>query len=330
MEVTRKRLALIVGAGASYDCIPNGLADATAYRPPLVSNLFAGNQIAITLAEYPQAETIMNRVRTRITSATQMLESELKDLTLSQNRYIKEQLNFVPLAFHDFFRDCSDNYGRPINYHALLNGIFNRNLHLGIISLNYDTLIDSALATITSTPLDSIGSYIQATDWLLAKPHGSINWGYPWPGLSLHPRSESHIEPPPIDRAAILVEEDDLAANGNWLYPALVLPVEGKYGFICPEDHEAALGRFLAACDSFLFVGFSARDTDVLEIIRDRAQPPKHVGIATWKDGAEIQARLAAAIPSFGPADSVEYRIYEQGFTAFLERELDLFLDSLG
>src|SRR5437899_2138935 len=81
------KLAVIVGAGASQDCVAEGAVAEfdTNWRPPLTADLFEGrtafNRI---LSKYPKANAVSEIIRTRLRNS-EALEDILKDLMSSEN-----------------------------------------------------------------------------------------------------------------------------------------------------------------------------------------------------------------------------------------------------
>ena len=109
-------------------------------------------------------------------------------------------------------------------------------------------------------------------------------------------------------------------------YPALVVPVEGKYGFSCPDDHVQFLKGYLAECKNVLFIGHSAKDFDLLKLLGEYLLMPELfclVGKDSEDEESEesvagVNSRILARIPQLG---GTEFRAYDGGFTDFLENE---------
>jgi hypothetical protein len=53
------------------------------------------------------------------------------------------------------------------------------------------------------------------------------------------------------------------------LYPALALPSDRKYGFVCPEDHIRALVGFVNIATDVLVIGNQGLDRDLMGLIAE-------------------------------------------------------------
>ena len=84
--MAEKKLTVIVGAGASFDCVQENVADFDVdYRPPLTKDLFAFrgafNRI---LSKYPKAEALSDQIRTRVSTGTS-IEAILREFALEED-----------------------------------------------------------------------------------------------------------------------------------------------------------------------------------------------------------------------------------------------------
>jgi len=114
------------------------------------------------------------------------------------------------------------------------------------------------------------------------------------------------------------------SGGGDVCYPALALPVTGKYGFVCPPSHLEALKAFLADCENFLFIGFSANDQDLLDLLKDTVQNVKSFCVVAGPppDQAEGAAsRLLQAVPRFRVPYPPGTGHFGYGFTVYLEHK---------
>ena len=171
-------------------------------------------------------------------------------------------------------------------------------------------------------PIEGMGWYIQSPGWLLTKLHGSVNWGrrilnHPaainWIDLNMLSELELALDPS-ID---LLSTFQVRAIDEFPIYPALVAPVEGKYGFVCPPQHVDALKELLPTCGSVLVIGHSAQDTDMLELLGDHLGPCRLLGVvgANERDVVATRRRLVEKVPQLRRVNVMEYA---EGFSAFL------------
>jgi hypothetical protein len=82
------------------------------------------------------------------------------------------------------------------------------------------------------------------------------------------------------------------------------VPVEGKAFFSCPEDFVQRTRDFFASCTDFLFIGFSARDQHVLNLLGQVKTVRKFVAInGDEKSSTDVCAAIAASNAAFkGPS----------------------------
>jgi hypothetical protein len=178
-----RRLIVVVGAGASYDC-SRSLRD-DEFKPPLVTLLFDGRtSFAKILHEYTLAEQAAADIRPAIASGATAIEEFLRTrLRDAEDAYARQRYWQVPLYLQHLMHTVSqtDGHGytiQPDNYDALLNAALVLD-EVVFISLNYDTLLDDRLFAYPPG-LENIYSYIHdRRNWSLIKVHGSVNWGRP-------------------------------------------------------------------------------------------------------------------------------------------------------
>lgn len=177
-----RRLVVITGAGASFDCASELVRTNSERRPPLVKDLF-GPDFADILERYPLAQAAAASIR-RATGAKnedavpleRFLKEQMRD---SANRFTRLRYRQIPLYLQHllYVAGLTDGSGytrEPDNYNALINGALEFDNVL-FLTLNYDTLLDDRL--FIYWPLESLRSYVASDPmWALVKLHGSVNW----------------------------------------------------------------------------------------------------------------------------------------------------------
>ncbi len=341
----RPKLAVIVGAGASYDVCPDRATVKDAqWQPPIVATMFASGAFQQVLAGHPEAAALMSSVTTDVRGGT-TFEQSLRRYAYDPNPYIQRQMPFVPIALHGFFLRVSHDYTwEPVNYSHLVNRTIGQGYQTAYITLNYDTLLEMSLYKIAGATFDSVESYISSPDWMLVKLHGSVGWGYPWPTDEWIPNmaAAARSNRPPERRSEEIqvALPPDMYRNGQrreLFYPALALPVVGKSGFVCPPLHVEALKRFLEDCHNFLFIGFSASDDDLLEFLATAVDYVDLLAVVTGKGVLkDVIDRLRDTALQFHGAPPLPNRSgfpdeygFDTGFTHFLENDIDRVLSSL-
>jgi len=344
-HMTAPKLAVILGAGASHDVCrePSCLGEPT-WQPPLVSNLFASRPFNNLLNSHLEAATILNDLRVEMGSPDANFEVALRNRWESTDPHIRHLMRFVPIALQQFFNKVSQHYTlQPVNYSALVARTVGHGLHTAFITVNYDTILEKVLVHFRlqedqialkgiSPEFDSMESYISYPRWLLVKLHGSANWGYRWKPPDDLLQLARKYEPPHPDRNAIefVADPASFRDSSDAFYPALALPVAGKYGFVCPTAHEEELKSFLTHCRFFLFIGFSAKDQDLLDLLSTTVTQAERLVVVSGKDAEEVKQRLLsvrrfAAIASFRPNTLT----YSNGFGSFVADGLDELIDSV-
>jgi hypothetical protein len=90
----------------------------------------------------------------------------------------------------------------------------------------------------------------------------------------------------------------------DFYYPALAVPVDHKTNesFICPQDHIDLAKTFIRNSADFLFLGFSALDTHVVDLFRDAQRVHRLLVVDRADDEAShIIERISRVNPIFAP-----------------------------
>lgn len=185
-------LLVVLGAGASYDCASDQVIRTPGLKPPLAVELFHTRFSAI-LNRYPFAQQLAPDIRVAINSGAVALETYLRDeLRDSTHDHLRRRYPAIPLYLQHLLWEVSNQYtDHPDNYDRLLTEALRLD-RITIVTLNYDTLLDSRLAI--DRPLTHLRDYVNWDNrWSLVKLHGSANWGQrvstpktfrvPWPRL---------------------------------------------------------------------------------------------------------------------------------------------------
>lgn len=336
----RPKLAVVLGAGASHDVCPDadtGTISDPQWRPPIVATMFGRGALDRVLPGHPEAAALMSIIRTEVRAGVTFEES-LRRCADSEDPRVQRLVPFVPIALHEFFFRVSNEYTwEAINYSHLIGRTIGQGIQTAYITLNYDTLLEMSLRKITGVTFDSAESYICSPDWILVKLHGSVGWGYPWPTDEWIPNmvmAARSNKPPERRSEEIQVGlRREMYRNGRTrelFYPALALPVVGKSGFVCPPSHVEALRQFLSDCRDFLFIGFSASDEDLLDLLNETiGNVYPQVAVVTGGDLVEVAQRLVTKLPQCNVTFDIGRRGFNDGFSHFLEKDLDRVLRPL-
>lgn len=360
-----RRLAVLIGAGASYNCT-SGINDVEQrLRPPVVNQLFENNAIFNeVLRQYPAAEALSGVIRSRLKKGM-ALEEILRQLSTSEDFVQRKQVWYVRLYLQHLFYLISDYYvrGGGTYFHTLVKltqeSSYNQVLYM---TVNYDLFLDRALSSLYFVKFNDMGSYCQFENhgWMLAKLHGSVNWGQMISNSNpsgrnivqlldsfdadLNLSAEVALLPsqlPNTFHLPVMAEQNQqlvsVRTGGRsdvMYYPALSVPVAGKTDFFIPEAHLERVRSFLDDCTDFLIIGFSGKDLHVVDLFK-RVNRVKKLSIVcgNQKSGLETFSVLRKASPVFAefPKRDIVYKPWKphgSGFTDFVDRgELENFFN---
>jgi SIR2-like domain len=328
-----KRLTIILGAGASHDCVPTGITPANPkLRPPLARDVFAMTFDDI-LNHYPRVQGRSDEVRTRLKSG-ENVEGILKDFLDCAEHNKNNWFLDIPRYLRELFWTISQDYlPASSKYDTFVRRVLDYSFEeVLFLSLNYDLLLESAIERYDGHEFANLDSYIPSSrKWLLVKPHGSVNWARTLEncprnlsGLALAPSGlrDSPIFGPEIKLVRWNRQHQDFYVPGStddhgYLYPQMVVPVDRPKEFVCPQSHTSRASSFVGACGNFLLIGFSAHDDDILRLLSSIPSQSK-LGIVSKGDGTEILDRMRSRIPDFDQKDLV-MTVSDDGFAAYVD-----------
>lgn len=339
-----KPLCLLIGAGASFDCVMPGtpVRGQPNQKPPLTSELF-NNQYDQWLSAFPKAGGLAAELRAKLTQSG--VEGFLRiEADKKHNSARQKQLRQLPLYFRVLFNEVSRGYIRPEQtcYSALIQLIndlgFDKIL---VISLNYDTLFEQALERALDLSFSGMLDYFNpARAWKVLKPHGSVNWikrlkdseDVPHNSVEAYVSFIDGLEKLNfLDAEPILSSHPDkLLLDGKAIYPQITIPLEGKYDLLCPEEHVRLAKEFVAECGTFCVIGSSLKDDDVVnDIIKASLRKSVEALVAvTGDEGTGNEKFVEGARACFGRTPD---RVHREGFSRFIQTgEAGRFLASIG
>lgn len=346
-----KRALVILGAGASHDLMSadDELVSAdTNYKPPLTESVFSIQASFQTILDrYPDAGALVESIR--IQPKDKSLEAVLREYSDSTSEHRARQFREVPLYIQELFGEISARYAvrQPRNYTHLVNHLLEEFERVAFVTLNYDLFLEKVLQVPSlGGGLHGLDWYVQP-QWLLAKLHGSVNWGR---------RIRAYSESIRADRRTVksrelnvegktqhyltLIGQTELKDNlegvieilenyrYRWLgdvpcYPALVVPVEEKYEFVCPREHVEQLSEFLRECKNILVIGCSGKDQDLLDLLKDCMADCSTFFLVGGAAGDVDQTRLRflEAVPQLKRAYGPYFQTFTDGFSSFIENQ---------
>ena len=194
--LTERSLFIVLGAGASYDCValktdsdepdPGVTRVNVQYRPPLAKDLFSSEQVFDEiLRKYPLATALSEEIRSRLRKSSEeqnaTLEEILKELQSSPSLDTRRQVWEIPLYLQELLWTVSDKYVETggTKFHTFVRRVLDSPFdQVLFLTLNYDLLLDRAISDHTRQKFLTMESYSPSgVKWTLVKAHGSVNWG---------------------------------------------------------------------------------------------------------------------------------------------------------
>lgn len=283
------------------------------------------------------------------------LEDYLTSIKNNKKILTKNQFWSIPLYLHSLFWEISRHYiacstQQPVstNYKLLIERINNSNYKQILwLNLNYDLFADFAILTSVNKNFDNLANYLklETPDGLkimYTKPHGSIDWykQFDYSGLTYDMNDDIIKNEPTMlpenfeDRLSKELftarEKAEIHRKDNHavIFPAITAPI-GKYDFVCAQ-HKIEIAKELKSTSSVLCIGFSALDTDVLDLIRNNIAQIDKLKIVNGKNnptGNEAYSRLKEHCKEkFNVAK--EDSIFNGGFSDFMKEGIQRWLGS--
>src|SRR5260370_30458401 len=179
-DISSRKLAVILGAGASRGCLGNGIAARASdqWLPPLANELF-DRRFDPLLTRFIRLAAHLDDVRIVLSSEGANFEKCLLDFYRSAERSGDRWPLDIPLYLRELLWTVSDEYLQGSSkYDTLVQRVLGSPFErIMFLNLNYDLFVENALRNCNRHLFDSVRSYIPPNKkWLLINPHGSVNW----------------------------------------------------------------------------------------------------------------------------------------------------------
>jgi hypothetical protein len=359
-------LLVIVGAGASFQCLPEDIStrlntnrgrEYRENRPPLAQNLFdLRESFGAVLEQHQECATIVGDLR-RILRANReaSIERELEKIQEEAKDYPPDRVALIEIRryLQEILENCGDWILRAshgdTNYAKLVRRIgkwrYRAQEPVAIVNFNYDRILDQALETNAGLDLRWMVAYTNG-DWKYLKLHGSVNWYRKVPvpdewqltdrvGTSRFLAEDTEQNDGSQGFSSedyVLAEPGQIIEGGNnWkrvLKPAVAIPYETKAAFECPREHLDELDTFLHQTLSILVIGCRGSEQHFLDRIKDN-MPGKAPAVLIVSDSEEGAETTMNNLRRSGATLSNETAAYfTEGFRKFVTTDLlDKFLN---
>ena len=336
-------LTIVIGAGASYDCVSQGRSDIDLdYRPPLTNDIFASRRsFNGVLHKYQKVEALTDEIRTKLARGLS-IEQLLREFADERIFVLRKNYFEIPFYLQELLGEISFHYVRTGStkfatlFRMILRSEFKQVL---LITLNYDLFLEKAITALTGHTFVNLSSYFPTDQkWMLLKLHGSVLWGRPLlnsPAVGSTTGVLDALNEEPSLAAEIRVlrghQDEQRTAGGLFHFPCLAVPLDRKKQFACPTEQVEKAREFIRDCAAFLILGYSGLDLDVLELL-GVAREVRAVKVVdeSKEGGLQVLKRIAAANPLFGqiPPVNLGDAISERGFEQFMSSgESERFFD---
>jgi len=240
-------------------------------------------------------------------------------------------------------KEVSSTYSDYNHYRTFISNLDKQDEPYGLISFNYDTLVERALQSIYSRRFNSPKDYFLNSIPLI-KPHGSVNWFLPRRekdpsakgseyGFNIETRlrlsSEMIYGYPPIlfDEVKMIDPSVNNAYNPGeisqgWFnsehfYPLILIPLKKKLDLHVEGFNKKMvdLGKnLLQKADKVYLVGYRAQDEYIYEIFNS-VQPGTKLKIVGKSNANEILTDVTSKIKTF-----VKEEPFSRGFAEFVKQ----------
>lgn len=290
----------VLGAGASKASQGEGIAK-NLRSAPLVGELF--DEVYRKWVAYDSLTSYeLQEMRKAISASTGLeawLTQEWEKLPTYQQESSKfaKKAEFGRIAFYlwRLFTGVSQTYSESNGYREFARRLKDLDRDFGLISFNYDVLLDRSIQDEFGVSLDHLDKYFTQK---FIKPHGSVNWllskrdseptlttqehgvdygkrfrvatSLMFNGPSL-PYGQLRVLRP--DAANLYAGFEDLVHvfGREYFFPLILLPLTGKmYGFVDQLNDEIMKRSttMLASASDVYLVGYRARDEIIHEMLK--------------------------------------------------------------
>jgi hypothetical protein len=324
----QKKLAVVLGAGASYDVWNEGTIESRDWRPPLTRELFRIDirpTFAPILQYYPGAAALVQELGPLSADQSSFdLENKLREYADHSDPRVRRLYKEIPLYLRDVIAEARTHHVRwPGCYAQLVKGVLADEPHRVLfIVLNYDDFIEQALEPY-DLGVTKLEDYVREDrQALVVKVHGSIDWFYSIPSNAdnLFEAIRMLDISTPL-RPFSLAPERRRGPLGHqrrpWLHPIMTAPLAGKgaMNMVCPDDHILAARQFLSDCGRLMVIGTSGKDDDVFELLASSMRRDTVAHFVGSKGVTNVAARFCGKLPRLHESRCTAY---SQGFRLYL------------
>jgi hypothetical protein len=332
-------LLVIFGAGASFDSVPHLLPGSDSFadvdRPPLANQLFGDRpKFVKAMEQFPECMDLVPLLRNSTIPVEKMLARFQEQAEKYPRRH--RQLAAIRYYLRYMLFHCQSHWKREwhhgiTTYRTFMDEIERwRNKQsepVCFVTFNYDTMLEDAMEETVTFPVTDMRSYVNRSDYVLVKLHGSINWGREVDGITSGSWSvKEMIENANvlnISKRFVLVKTPNLLVeNGHYVFPALTIPVEKKDEFSCPQDHIQTLNDCLDRITKIIVVGWRGMDLEFILSMQKMIvhRPDLLVVSGNSTEGAETARHIGSYVSL---KQNIPPVIISEGFSGLIRNQME-------
>jgi len=339
----------IFGAGASKGI---GTISGTKLTFPITSELFDDTYMEFlsNRASHNDARFDFSQLVRKI-SVEGDLESYLTKKWENANKkkhklYQKKEIKWfggIGLYIWDLFKVLSLRSSDYNPYKNLLEKLEAREENFGLISFNYDTVLDRAYATLIHEEFNHLEIYLSNN---FIKPHGSVNWflrkreadrpvenrssgdlnsrvnhiiSQMYDGRSFQSGSIEILSPTHSDFKLDFWPLISSRFDNQYFFPLIFLPLTTKLNYLVPEMYKRMVEdaqAMLSQAKEIYFIGYRARD-EIIKVMCSRVGPKAKIFVISNNDPGSIAKRLEKEVLKAKPKIEVSLDDFENFVNTF-------------
>lgn len=291
------KLLIIIGAGASHDCIPNHTEPSEEFRLPLANQLFSF--LLPTQRTGLRRYGLTNIASTLREKADKQgekfnIEEELRVIKDKADLNIEKSLFKARFYIQDLIRELTNKNIESTSSYTVYTDLLRKvkdwteaspmSRTVDIVTFNYDNLIENAMAHVYSYEWEiektreelKLKEYYSLHNVKIYKPHGSINWArkiIKTNNYFLYKRPEETFE---VFNSIHLTDQfrfvdssciDNPDVEKDYI-PAIAIPFRRKNDFDeCPPEMQEKMRDAINQADKVITFGWKGAEGKFLQLL---------------------------------------------------------------
>lgn len=316
----------VFGAGASAFSVFNDEIEAYrnfAFSSPIGNELFS-KKFEAFIRRYLGVQLSLPSLRLSGNNVEAFFEKDWNQIKSSRNTDLLSKHINIAFFLRELFLKISEETVQEFRHHSLyaaladrLKSYANEKRRIGIVSFNYDTILEYYLGQVFRTPFTSMNDYVSNKNpFLLYKPHGSCNWGIPLSQNFLNACNDEvpdFIYQSQLSFADIyyrymgplktMINQDSwgqeyeisgyksgrftvnknkievIGKNNDRYFPSLLIPYQSKDEFVMPYYHYDSMKSFTSDMEDLYLIGWKGNEAAFNSLVKRNANSLKRIYI---------------------------------------------------